>query len=61
MQLLRETDLPISEIAEQVGYGTQGKFSKAFKDVTRMLPTAYRRACALNQKGAAKDRNGTKP
>ena len=43
MQLLRETDLPVSEIARQVGYGTQGKFSNAFRDVAHMLPTAYRR------------------
>ena len=43
MQLLRETDLPVSEIARQVGYSTQGKFSNAFRDVTHMLPTAYRK------------------
>ena len=44
MKLLRETDAPIAEIASQVGYGTQGKFSEAFKDVAQMLPTAYRKA-----------------
>ena len=43
MKLLRETRIPISEIADRVGYETQGKFSKAFKDVTHMLPTDYRR------------------
>lgn len=43
MKLLRETRIPISEIADRVGYETQGKFSKAFKDVTQMLPTEYRR------------------
>ena len=37
-------DAPIAEIASQVGYGTQGKFSEAFKDVAQMLPTAYRKA-----------------
>ena len=42
MELLRKTDIPISEIAERVGYKTQGKFSNAFKDVTHMLPTEYR-------------------
>ena len=44
MKLLRETDAPIAEIASQVGYGTQGKFSEAFKDVAQMLPTTYRKA-----------------
>ncbi|WP_243424352.1 helix-turn-helix domain-containing protein [Gemmiger formicilis] len=42
MKLLRETRMSIQEIAERVGYRTQGKFSKAFKDVTQMLPTEYR-------------------
>lgn len=51
MKLLRETSIPISEIAERVGYETQGKFSKAFKDVTQMLPTEYRRTQACNWNG----------
>lgn len=51
MKLLRETNIPISEIADRVGYGTQGKFSKAFKDVTRMLPTEYRRNYCSTQPG----------
>ena len=33
----------IADIAAQVGYETQGKFSKAFKDVTQVLPTEYRK------------------
>ena len=49
MKMLRETDVAISEIARQVGYGSQGKFSKAFQDVTQMLPTEYRRACCSSQ------------
>lgn len=43
MKLLRETDTTIADIAAQVGYETQGKFSKAFKDVTQMLPSEYRK------------------
>lgn len=42
MKLLRETRLSIQEIAERVGYRTQGKFSQAFRDVAQMLPTEYR-------------------
>ena len=36
MKLLRETDATIADIAAQVGYETQGKFSKAFKDVVQV-------------------------
>lgn len=43
MKLLRETDATIADIAAQVGYETQGKFSKAFKDIVQVLPTEYRR------------------
>ena len=43
MRLLRETDGAIADIAAQVGYETQGKFSKAFKDVAQVLPTRYRK------------------
>ena len=43
MKLLRETDATIADIAARVGYETQGKFSKAFKDVTQVLPTEYRK------------------
>lgn len=51
MKLLRETSIPISEIADRVGYETQGKFSKAFKDVAQMLPTEYRRTRDSNRNG----------
>lgn len=43
MILLRTTDEQISEIAGKMGYETPGKFSKAFKDIARMLPTEYRK------------------
>lgn len=50
MKLLRETDAPVSEIADMVGYRTQGKFSEAFRDVTHMLPTEYRKSgCACKE------------
>ena len=43
MKLLRETDASIADVANRVGYETQGKFSKAFKDVVQVLPTEYRK------------------
>lgn len=42
MKLLRNSQASIQEVARQVGYESQGKFSKAFKEVTGMLPTEYR-------------------
>lgn len=43
MKLLRETNITIADVAAQVGYETQGKFSNAFKDITQMLPSEYRK------------------
>ena len=43
MKMLRETDDSVAEIAERVGYGTQGKFTKAFKESVKALPTEYRK------------------
>ena len=43
MKLLRETNDNIAVSAEKVGYETQGKFTKAFKERGLMLPTEYRR------------------
>lgn len=43
MTLLRDTDDSIAIIAEKVGYETQGKFTKAFKEKVQMLPTEYRK------------------
>lgn len=43
MELLKDTSESIAFIAGAVGYETQGKFAKAFKDVTRVLPSEYRK------------------
>ena len=50
MKLVRETDITVAEIASQMGYETQGKFSQAFKDVTNLLPTEYRKIQYGNNK-----------
>ena len=41
--MLRESDLSIAAIARAVGYESQSKFSAAFKDIMKILPTDYRR------------------
>ena len=42
-ELLCAGEASIAEIAAEVGYETQGKFARAFQDVTGMLPSVYRR------------------
>jgi AraC-like DNA-binding protein len=46
-KLLETTMLPISEIAEQVGYLNQSKFATAFKKQFTLSPLEYRRSKAL--------------
>ena len=42
-QLLRESQLQISEIAYQVGFNNPKNFSKYFKEEFSMLPSQYQR------------------
>lgn len=42
-RLLRETDASVAEVARQVGYESQSKFTAAFKDQYGYLPTMYRK------------------
>ena len=41
--LLRNSDKSIAAIARAVGYESQSKFTAAFKDIMKILPTDYRR------------------
>jgi len=43
MALLRTTDLPIAEIAEEAGFGSPQAFSRIFKQKLGHTPCAYRR------------------
>lgn len=42
MSLLRETDLPIIEIAFGTGWGSLGTFGRTFRDITGESPAAIR-------------------
>ena len=44
-QLLRTEHIPVSEIARQVGYASQSKFSAAFKTAFGSSPMEYRKKC----------------
>ncbi len=41
--MLRNSDESIASVARAVGYESQSKFSAAFKDIMKILPTDYRR------------------
>jgi AraC-like DNA-binding protein len=45
-ELLRNGDLPVTEICLAVGFQSLGSFSAAFRRVTGMTPTAYRATAA---------------
>ncbi len=47
IHLLNTTNLPIVEIAEQVGYDTQHYFSTAFKKVMGVSPNKYRKQMGI--------------
>ena len=42
-KLLLTTELSVAEIATQVGYGNQSKFTAAFKEAYNVLPKEYRK------------------
>jgi AraC-like DNA-binding protein len=44
MALLRETDRPVTDICLDVGFASLGTFSRTFKRVLGMSPSAYREA-----------------
>lgn len=42
-RLLRETEDSVAAVAQSVGYGSQSRFTAAFREIFGLLPTAYRR------------------
>jgi AraC-like DNA-binding protein len=49
--LLKRGHLIVSQVAEQVGYGSETSFSKAFKRRFSVAPGVYRRSAASNGEG----------
>jgi AraC-like DNA-binding protein len=49
--LLRESDRKLADVAQAVGYDSDGAFHKAFKRVLGMAPGEYRRSMAAGQPG----------
>jgi transcriptional regulator GlxA family with amidase domain len=51
MELLRETDRPVTEICLDVGFNSLGTFSRTFREIVGEPPSAYRERFAAG--GAA--------
>lgn len=45
-RLLRETDLSVAQIADRLGFDTPNYFSKTFRRLTSVTPSAYRKRTA---------------
>jgi AraC-like DNA-binding protein len=48
--LLRESDLPLAQVAIQVGFADQSHFTVAFRKATSMTPRIYRNATAKGRR-----------
>ena len=48
--LLRETNIKIADISEDVGFGTIRSFNRAFKQITGISPVVYREKNAVLKK-----------
>jgi AraC-like DNA-binding protein len=42
MELLRETDLPVTDVCLEVGFNSLGTFSRTFREVVGQSPSSYR-------------------
>ncbi|WP_368406983.1 helix-turn-helix transcriptional regulator [Actinomadura sp. NAK00032] len=51
MRLLRDSDAPLSVVAEQVGYGSEFAFANAFKREFNLAPGRYRRNSRSSEGG----------
>jgi AraC-like DNA-binding protein len=45
--LLRDTDLPVTDVSRQVGFASLGTFSRTFRDETGLPPVQYRKRVFL--------------
>ena len=54
--LLGFTDLPLAEVATQVGYQTQAHFTGVFHRYVGLTPRVFRRGCRARAEAAAQDR-----
>ena len=48
-ELLRKTDMPVIEVAENCGYGNLSNFNRMFLKIVGVSPTAYRRRASFEK------------
>jgi AraC-like DNA-binding protein len=53
MELLRDTDLPVTEVCLEVGFASLGTFSRTFSAVVGESPSAYRERTVGERRAAA--------
>ena len=46
-ELLVQTQMPVNQIAQEVGYESQSKFSAVFKDFYKLSPMEYKKRHSL--------------
>lgn len=52
--MLRETDLPVTEVASRAGWSSIGTFGRTFKDVTGMNPVDKRNASCESEEDTSR-------
>ena len=45
LQLLSDTDMEITEIAEKCGFANPGYYTRVFKRIREITPMSYRKKC----------------
>ena len=60
MALLRDTDMPVTDICMQVGFSSLGTFSRTFQALIGESPSAYRRQRRQTQQQGQQQKQGPK-
>src|SRR2546423_571501 len=61
MELLRETDRPVTEICLDVGFNSLGTFSRTFREIVGEAPTSYRDRAEVKPVPTCFTMEGTRP
>ena len=57
LDLLRHKNIPLGEIAQQIGYGSEEAFARTFKRQFKIMPKAYRASACIESAGAPQVRD----
>jgi AraC-like DNA-binding protein len=59
-QRLRDTELPVTKLARELGFSSSQHFAKAFRAATKTSAVVFRRECRRGDAGESRRRDGTK-